>query len=277
VKTENFKHLKYYFLIIFVSCGLIIHVPKQAQALDPILMRGIQLLAKDPQMIGRFLEIMGTMPNVKMKTMGGKVFWSNLYSYGGWRLQCNKIFGNCRIINPQNIRVAWGGATAMRNAFTTMMRYAPQGAYVPQPQYRQYPQPQYRQYPQQGSSALSLLDPILRKGIHMLAEDPQIVGRFLEIMGAMPNIRMKTMGGRIFWSNIYIYNGWRLQCNKVFRNCRILNPRNIRIAWGGATAMRNAFQALIQQRHVQEETPLQRSRRRRQQFRKKHFNRRYNY
>ncbi|AFY99529.1 hypothetical protein [Calothrix sp. PCC 6303] len=77
-----------------------------------------------------------------------------------------------------------------------------------------------------------------------IAEDPQIIGRILEELGEMPNISMPTMGGHIFWTEIANVNGWRLQRNKVFGNCRILDPNDVRRAWGGENAMLKAFETL---------------------------------
>jgi hypothetical protein len=53
------------------------------------------------------------MPNIEIKSMGGKFFWNNLAEHSGWRLQENSVFGNCRILDPNDVRVAWGGRDAM--------------------------------------------------------------------------------------------------------------------------------------------------------------------
>jgi hypothetical protein len=70
-------------------------------------------LASDPEMVGRFLDKAGKMPNIDMPTMGGKVFWTDLAEHKGWRLQKNDVFGNCRILNPGDERIAWGGEAEM--------------------------------------------------------------------------------------------------------------------------------------------------------------------
>jgi len=77
-----------------------------------------------------------------------------------------------------------------------------------------------------------------------IAEDPQTIGKILEDMGKMPNIPMPTMGGHVFWTDIANVNGWRLQRNRLFGNCRIIDPDDVRRAWGGETAMLKAFEAL---------------------------------
>ncbi|MDR3109046.1 MAG: hypothetical protein LBU65_05075 [Planctomycetaceae bacterium] len=55
--------------------------------------------------------------NVPMPTMGGKVFWKTIADVDGWRVQQNKVFGNCRILDPNNVRRAWGGINAMGRIF----------------------------------------------------------------------------------------------------------------------------------------------------------------
>ena len=58
-----------------------------------------------------------SMPNIPFPTMGGKVFWNELASCQGWRLQKNMFTGHCRILDPNDIRRAWGGEDAMLRLF----------------------------------------------------------------------------------------------------------------------------------------------------------------
>ena len=58
---------------------------------------------------------------------------------------------------------------------------------------------------------------------------------------ALPNIPFPTMGGRVFWNNISSCNGWRLQRNGMTGHCRILDPNDVRRAWGSMSAMENLF------------------------------------
>ena len=79
---------------------------------------GFRMIVENREVLGDVLEGLDlTMPNIKTKTMGGAVCWEDIVSASGWRLQRNKLFGNCRIINPTNERVAWGGESAMIRAF----------------------------------------------------------------------------------------------------------------------------------------------------------------
>jgi hypothetical protein len=47
-------------------------------------------------------------PNMPWKTMGGKVFWNTLSERYGWRLQQNVFTEHYRILDPEDIRQAWG-------------------------------------------------------------------------------------------------------------------------------------------------------------------------
>jgi len=77
-------------------------------------------LAKDPALVGRLLEKLGSMPNIPTSTMGGAIFWTDIAEIEGWRLQQNRVFGNCRILDPSNVRRAWGSESAMLKAFESL-------------------------------------------------------------------------------------------------------------------------------------------------------------
>lgn len=46
--------------------------------------------------------------NVPGRTLGGKQFWSDEMVHGEWRIQRNAVSGHYRLLDPQNIRQAWG-------------------------------------------------------------------------------------------------------------------------------------------------------------------------
>ena len=79
------------------------------------------LFVNNPKVLENFLEEMGSMPNIQTPTMGGHVFWSNLVSHNGWRLQRNMVFGNCRILNPYDERIAWGSESAMHRIMDSVL------------------------------------------------------------------------------------------------------------------------------------------------------------
>jgi len=55
----------------------------------------------------------GDMPNVEAPTLGGEVWWDTLMVVNGYKLQVNKLGGNARILDQNNIRKAWGSRSAM--------------------------------------------------------------------------------------------------------------------------------------------------------------------
>jgi len=55
--------------------------------------------------------------NIEMGTMGGKMWWADLASLAGWRVQRNVVFGNCRLLDPANKRRARGSEERMLAAF----------------------------------------------------------------------------------------------------------------------------------------------------------------
>lgn len=60
----------------------------------------------------------------------------------------------------------------------------------------------------------------------------------------MPNINFPTMGGEVWWRDLVEAEGWRLQQNSVTKHCRILDPNDVRRAWGGEDAMMKLFRKL---------------------------------
>ncbi len=78
---------------------------------------GLKIIVANPMLLGDILDGFGLMPNIETSTMGGAVFWDDLSNLDGWRIQRNKLIGNCRILDPNDIRKAWGGEKAVRKAF----------------------------------------------------------------------------------------------------------------------------------------------------------------
>jgi hypothetical protein len=82
-----------------------------------------------------------------------------------------------------------------------------------------------------------MIDDILGEGLKLLAIGEKLPG--------MPNIPFPTMGGEVFWNDLAEYNGWRVQQNMFTQHCRVLDPDDIRVAWGGYDAMMQAFGRLL--------------------------------
>ena len=54
------------------------------------------------------LKQFDTLPNIPLPTMGGKVFWKTLAEKDGWKVQKNMFTGHCRVLDPNDVRMAWG-------------------------------------------------------------------------------------------------------------------------------------------------------------------------
>ena len=61
-----------------------------------------------------------TAPNIRAKTMGGKVFWDVIADKCGFRLQKHRVSGHCRILDREGRRLANGSETQMRQLFCSL-------------------------------------------------------------------------------------------------------------------------------------------------------------
>jgi Sec-independent protein translocase protein TatA len=78
--------------------------------------------------------------------------------------------------------------------------------------------------------------------VEILAEfvksDPEILREFPI---SLPNIVMPTMGGNLFWDDVAEIKGWRMQKNIFTEHWRLLDPKNMRYAWGVRGKMFDIF------------------------------------
>ena len=56
------------------------------------------------------------------------------------------------------------------------------------------------------------------------------------------NIRWATLGGKQYWADQYIIDGWRIQQHIGTKHYRLLNPKDRRYAWGSYEACRTALE-----------------------------------
>lgn len=87
---------------------------------------------------------------------------------------------------------------------------------------------------------------MMEKQLAAIAADPKLIGKLCDLIGEMPNIDFPTMGGQVFWDTLAQSNGWKLQKNKFTNHCRIIDPSNIRKAWGSENTMMSALNRLQQ-------------------------------
>src|SRR5690606_13773276 len=46
--------------------------------------------------------------NIELKTLGGRQFWGDVAYFRGWRIQQNVLTGHYRLLDPHDVRKAWG-------------------------------------------------------------------------------------------------------------------------------------------------------------------------
>ena len=90
---------------------------KEQSALE----EGLRILRQDPGRVKDIISSLPSLPNVRTKTLGGKMFWADLVNVDGWRVQENVLLGNCRLLDPGNVRQAWGKKEDMVRAFEAVV------------------------------------------------------------------------------------------------------------------------------------------------------------
>ena len=63
-----------------------------------------------------------------------------------------------------------------------------------------------------------------------------------------PNLPLPTLGGAQLWADVRWRDGWRLQENVLTGHARLLDPHNLRRAWGDAAACLAEFDARVPRR-----------------------------
>lgn len=84
--------------------------------------------------------------------------------------------------------------------------------------------------------------------LRILSEGAPLANSLMQMLDSelsMPNIQMPTMGGHVFWDTLAEYNGWKLQQNMIFKNARILNSNDERIAWGTINGMLKVMDRMV--------------------------------
>ena len=65
-----------------------------------------------------------------------------------------------------------------------------------------------------------------------------------------PNLAMPTPGGLQFWGDVFWFDGWRIQEHVFTGHYRLLDPADVRHAWGTRQACRTAFEAARRDDHL---------------------------
>jgi hypothetical protein len=66
----------------------------------------------------------------------------------------------------------------------------------------------------------------------------------------MTNLPVRTLGGKQLWADLFIYAGWRIQENVFTGHSRLLDPRQVRRAWGSYRSCLDAFELQRQERAI---------------------------
>jgi pimeloyl-ACP methyl ester carboxylesterase len=61
--------------------------------------------------------------NFPFRTMGGKQVWADIAWHAGWRVQEHALTGHHRLLDPGDVRWAWGSEAACRSVFERRARH----------------------------------------------------------------------------------------------------------------------------------------------------------
>lgn len=70
----------------------------------------------------------------------------------------------------------------------------------------------------------------------------------------LPNLRLPTLGGRQFWGDVCWFRGWRIQHHVLTGHYRLLDPDDVRQAWGTETACRQELARIRRERGLNPDT-----------------------
>ena len=67
----------------------------------------------------------------------------------------------------------------------------------------------------------------------------------------LPNLEMKTLGGKQLWGDVHYFRGWEIQQNVLTGHYRLLDAKNYRLAWGSYDACVSKLNAIREQQKLQ--------------------------
>ncbi len=80
----------------------------------------LELLSQTPKLLSALNKEL-ELPNIPAKTMGGEIWWNTLAECNGWKMQQNMLTHHARILNANNVRVAWGSVEGMYKAIDRLI------------------------------------------------------------------------------------------------------------------------------------------------------------
>lgn len=66
------------------------------------------------------------------------------------------------------------------------------------------------------------------------------------------NVPMKTLGGKQLWGDVHFFKGWTIQRNVYTGHFRLLDPRDVRHAWGSFESCRQKLDQIRKERDLPE-------------------------
>ncbi len=89
-----------------------------------VIKEALKFIAEHPDIARNFLESDLEMPNIPFPTMGGHTFWTTLAEFNGYRLQQNQFTHHARILDCNDIRIAWGTLGGMEKALDRLADFS---------------------------------------------------------------------------------------------------------------------------------------------------------
>ncbi len=148
------------------------------------------------------------LPVWQLQTQDAKIWWDDLDSCKDWQLQINNVSGHCRILNPDKVRMAWGRRGVMEKSFDKVVWQL--------------------------------------TGEKRKLKKKENAGN-INVIQDFVNAKTETLGGRVCWNDLDSYKDWKLQKNTFTGYCRILDPKNVRRAWGREENLRKSFDNVKEQ------------------------------
>lgn len=82
------------------------------------------------------------------------------------------------------------------------------------------------------------------KSFDKLPDAVRVINEVLNEEIFLPNTPFPVAVNMPYWDTISECNGWRLQQNEFTRHCRLVDPDNVRRAWGTKNAMIKALKEI---------------------------------
>lgn len=89
-----------------------------------VIQEALKFISEHPDIALKFLGSDLEMPNIPLPTMGGHTFWTTLAECNGYRLQQNQFTHHARILDSNDVRIAWGTLNGMEKALDRLVNFS---------------------------------------------------------------------------------------------------------------------------------------------------------